>query len=87
MTDEEIEQAKRELAEEAKRYRRASTARAEAGKRAIAKALDLLRAGVNPTEVARLSPFTDAYIRKAAREAHIPPARVTGYAKTKDAAE
>jgi hypothetical protein len=33
-----------------------------------------LRAGVGPTEVAQLSPFTAAYVRKIARENEIPPA-------------
>lgn len=75
MTDDRTAQAKAELVELTKRYRRAQTALDEAGKAAMAKALDLLRAGVAPTEVARLSPFTDSYIRKAAREAGLPPVR------------
>jgi hypothetical protein len=42
---------------------------------ALRLALDGLRVGIRPTEVARLSPFTDSYIRKAAREAGLPPVR------------
>lgn len=56
-------------------YRAARAERDEAGKTAMLLALRLLRAEVSPTEVTRLSPFTDSYIRKAAREAGIPPAR------------
>jgi hypothetical protein len=74
VNEDEIGKAKKALAEETKRYRKASEARDAAGRAAIAQALDLLRAGVGPSEVARLSPFTDSYIRKAAREAKIPPA-------------
>ncbi len=58
-----------------KRYRRAQADLDDAGKAAMAKALEMLRADIPPTEVARLSPFTDSYIRKAAREAGIGPAR------------
>jgi hypothetical protein len=36
--------------------------------------LPALRAGVPPTEVERLSPFTAAYIRKVARAEGVPPA-------------
>lgn len=75
MNAEEIRLAKAELAEATKRYKRHDKGRREAGDLAIAKAIELLHAGVGPTEVASLSPFTDAYIRKYAREAGIPPAR------------
>jgi hypothetical protein len=75
VNDDRTAQAKAELAELTKRYRRAQAALDEAGKAAMAKALDLLRAKVPPAEVARLSPFTDSYIRKAAREAGLPPVR------------
>jgi hypothetical protein len=84
MKDDEIEALKAALAEDTKRYRRADKTRSEAGKAAMDKAIQLLRAGLAPAEVTRLSPFTDAYIRRAARVAGIPPARNTGYAKTKD---
>lgn len=75
MNDEEIRRAKSDLVEATKRYKRADATRKEAGDAAIDSALKLLRAGVGPTEVAQLSPFTDAYIRKHARDAGIPPAR------------
>lgn len=75
MTDDRTARLRTELAEQARRYRRAQTALDEAGKAAMATALELLRAKVPPTEVAKLSPFTDSYIRKAAREAGIEPAR------------
>lgn len=75
MNDEEIRRIKAELVEATKRYKRADATRKEAGDAAIASALKLLRVGVGPTEVANLSPFTDAYIRKYARDAGIPPAR------------
>ncbi|MDG4792095.1 hypothetical protein O7626_40475 [Micromonospora sp. WMMD1102] len=38
-------------------------------------ALDLLRAGEDPGDVAERCPFTATYLRKLAREAGIPPAR------------
>lgn len=81
MTTEEIKAMKAALAEDAKRYRRADKTRKEAGQAALTKAIELLFAGVGPTEVAQLSPFTDAYIRKIAREKGVPPARDTGYAR------
>lgn len=75
MDDEEIRTVEDGLTEDAKRYKRAKQAMDDAGKAAMAKALKLLRAGVAPSRVERLSPFTDSYIRKAAREAGIPAAR------------
>lgn len=47
-------------------------ARAEVTKAVIAA----LRAGIGPTEVAALSPFTAAYVRKLARDHGVPPAPV-----------
>jgi hypothetical protein len=73
----EIEQLKADLADDTALYERGRAA----GKAAVPKALALLRAGVGPSEVIRLSPFSDAYIRKLARRAGIPPARQTGFAK------
>ncbi|WP_426505430.1 hypothetical protein ACPPVO_47235 [Dactylosporangium sp. McL0621] len=57
-----------------KRYERTEHAHEEARQEAISAVLAALRAGVGPTEVERLSPFTGAYIRKVARENGIPPA-------------
>ncbi len=81
MNDEERDRLKAELAEDAKQYRRGEAMRKAASDRARPRAIALLRAGVGPSEVARLSPFTDAYIRRLARDAGIPPARITGAAK------
>lgn len=72
MHEDEIQAAKIGLAEESRRYRRAVAAKEAAGQAAIGHALNLLRAGVGPSEVTRLSPFTDSYIRKLARENGIP---------------
>jgi len=61
------------LTEATKRYLRAQRALKEAREEAMTLALDLLRAGVGPAEVTRLSPFTDSHIRRAARDADLPP--------------
>ncbi|HEY8456614.1 MAG TPA: hypothetical protein VIL34_13570 [Actinopolymorphaceae bacterium] len=54
----------------------ASAEKHAANRREVIRAcLDALRAGVPPTEVANLSPFTATYIRRLARENGIPPAR------------
>lgn len=73
MNEEEKAEAKAELADLTKRYRRADAARTEAARAALAKAVEMIRGGIAPTEVVKLSPFTDSYIRKAAREAGLPP--------------
>lgn len=52
-----------------KRYARIDDLRREA----IDAVIAALRAGNKPAEVARRSPFTDAYVRKLARENDIPP--------------
>ena len=57
-----------------KRYQRTDSAHEEARQQAIQAVLVALRAGIGPTEVERLSPFTGAYIRKIARENGVPPA-------------
>ena len=75
MDDEAVRKVKAELAEETKRYRRHAAALKASGEAVMTLALDLLRANVPPSEVERLSPFTDSYIRKAAREAGLPPVR------------
>lgn len=74
-----------ELSAATRRYRRTEAAHEEARLGAIAAALAALRAGVSPTEVERLSPFSAAYVRKLARDEGIPPAapgpkRATGKA-------
>lgn len=56
------------------RYRETESAHEEARQAVLAAALAALRAGVTPTEVERLSPFTSAYIRRKARAEGVPPA-------------
>lgn len=82
--NDELGAAFKDLAAVSRTYKRADSTCREAGKAAMDKAIQLLRAGQTPAEVTRLSPFTDAYIRRAARAAGIPAARHTGYAKTKE---
>jgi hypothetical protein len=57
-----------------RRYKRTETAHEESRKVSAADVLAALRAGVPPTRVAELSPFTATHVRKLAREAGIPPA-------------
>lgn len=57
------------------RYEETAAAHEEARMDAVAKVIAALRAGATPTEVTRRSPFTDAHVRKLAREAGIPPAK------------
>ncbi len=61
------------LDETARAYERTGAAHDKARTAAINAVLDALRAGHRPTEVARRSPFTDAYVRKLARENGIAP--------------
>ena len=63
-----------ELIAATRRYRRTETAHDEARLATIQAVVAALLAGVGPTEVERLSPFTGAYIRKIARENQVPPA-------------
>ena len=63
-----------ELVAATTRYKRSAAAHEDARQAAIAAALAALRAGIGPTEVERLSPFTGAYLRKLARESGIPAA-------------
>ena len=58
-----------------RRYKRTEAAHDESRKASMADVLAALRAGVPPTRVAELSPFTATHVRKLAREAGIPPAR------------
>ena len=57
-----------------RKYERTKKAYEAAKAEAIHAALDALRAGERPTDVAEQSPFTPAYIRRLAREAGIEPA-------------
>lgn len=58
-----------------RRYRRTEAAHEESRKASSADVIAALRAGVPPTRVADLSPFTATHVRALAREAGIPPAR------------
>lgn len=62
------------LAAATRKYERTKKAYEAAKTEAIQAALDALRAGERPTDVAEKSPFTPAYIRRLAREAGIEPA-------------
>ncbi|GAA1554404.1 hypothetical protein GCM10009741_68610 [Kribbella lupini] len=63
-----------DLSAATRRYRETEAAHEEARQEVLAAVLASLRAGVTPTEVERLSPFTAAYIRKVARAEGVPPA-------------
>ena len=76
--------ARKELQAATRRYERTETAHEEARQEAIRAVVAALQAGVGPTEVERLSPFTGAYIRKLAREHGVPPA-APGPKRTADA--
>ncbi|MER7280574.1 hypothetical protein ABT369_39655 [Dactylosporangium sp. NPDC000244] len=57
------------------KYRRTEDAHKKARDELQEAVVEALRAGVGPSEAARLSGFTDAYVRKLARGAGIPPIR------------
>jgi hypothetical protein len=57
-----------------RRYRRTEAAHEESRKASTADVIAALRAGLPPTKVADLSPFTATHVRKLARDAGIPPA-------------
>lgn len=66
--------ARSALAAATRRYEQTEAAHEDARREAIEAVLVALRAGVGPSEVERLSPFTAAYVRRLARENGIPPA-------------
>jgi len=53
-------------------YKRTAAAHAVARDEAVAAVVEALRSGERPASVAKRSPFTDAYVRKLAREHEIP---------------
>ncbi len=69
-----MKDAREELIAATKRYQRTESAHEEARKDAIKAVLAALRAGIGPSEVERMSPFSGAYIRRLARDEGIPPA-------------
>lgn len=56
-------------------YRQTERAHKAARDVAVTAVVSALRAGERPTDVVRRSPFTDAYVRRIAREAGIAPRR------------
>ena len=54
-------------------YRRTEDAHEKSRYEAVESVIAALRAGHRPAEVARRSPFTDAYVRKLARQRGIAP--------------
>lgn len=58
-----------------RRYRRTEAAHEESRKAVTADVIAALKAGMKPTKVVELSPFTATHVRKLARDADIPPAR------------
>lgn len=56
------------------RYRAFKTQWDEVQKATVDAVIAALKAGVSPTEVTELSPYTAAYVRKLARAAGIPAA-------------
>lgn len=62
-----------ELDESTRRYRRTEKAHEQSRNDVIAKVVAALQAGRRPTDVVRRSPFTDAYVRRIAREHGVKP--------------
>jgi hypothetical protein len=56
------------LDESTRRYRRTEKAHEQSRDEVIADVVAALRAGERPTDVVRRSPFTDAYVRRIARD-------------------
>lgn len=57
------------------RYEETKAAHEDAREQAASAVVAALRAGATPTQVTRDSPFTDAYVRKLARDGGIAPGR------------
>lgn len=62
------------LDESTRRYRETEAAHEESRKAVIKDVVAALKASERPTDVTAHSPFTDAYVRKLARENGIEPA-------------
>lgn len=69
-----VTDAREELSAATRRYRRTEAAHDAAREAVVMAVVAALRAGLSPTDVERLSPFSGAYVRKLAREHQIPPA-------------
>ena len=70
-----MDELRRALTAATKRYETTARAHAAARDTAVEVVMQALQSGMAPTEVANLSPFTGAYIRRLARESGLPPAR------------
>jgi hypothetical protein len=66
------------IAESTRRYRRTEKAHEQARDDLIVDIVAALRAGKRPTDVVARTPFTDAYVRRIAREHGIKPRRRGG---------
>jgi hypothetical protein len=69
-----MEEHEEALRASTRRYRRTEAAHKESREASAADVIAALKAGMEPTKVANLSPFTATHVRKLAREAGIPPA-------------
>jgi len=66
-----------------RRYRETEVAHEQSRQALTASVLAALRAGERPTDVAAKSPFTEAYVRKLARENGIPEYLLRRYRKAR----
>jgi hypothetical protein len=69
-----MEEHEEALRASTRRYRRTEAAHKDSREASTADVIAALRAGMPPTKVAELSPFTATHVRKLARGAGIPPA-------------
>ncbi|MEV7177774.1 hypothetical protein [Kitasatospora sp. NPDC093679] len=64
-----------ELEEATRLYRQTEMAHHQAKNEAFRAVVNALRAGMRPTDVVKLSPFTAAYVRRIARDHGVGPAK------------
>jgi hypothetical protein len=69
------------LDESTRRYRETEAAHEKSRQAVVETVLAALRAGERPTDVVAHSPFTDAYVRRIARENGVEPAPKGGRPK------
>jgi hypothetical protein len=70
-----VNDPRQSLGRASEEYREAEQRFDQARQALVGVVVEALRAGVPPTEVVELSPFSPAYVRVIAREHGIPPAR------------
>lgn len=75
------------LDQSTRRYRKTEAAHEESRKAVVLDVIAALKAGKRPTDVVKHSPFTDAYVRRIARENGIEPSPRGGRPKREQAAE